>query len=155
MFICGITIVFILIFWKLLSVGPVQKKLSCLRLIHCSWICRYQSLRRTIRSGGKRSAEPSDTSPIHHATATVTNTTTSVVSTVAVSTPSSASRVAPTTSEQPSSTNQRRPSQERRERSHADAPGCLFIRRRDFHQFVGNHTVRSSIAFVFSPRRNC
>lgn len=75
-------------------------------------------------------------------TTTTSSTATTTTTTTATPIPDN-TRTSQQASNDRTSTNSRRSSagNDRRERAITDAPGCLFIRRRDFYQFVNNHTV--------------
>ena len=121
---------------------------------------RYQSLRRTIR-GHRRHHEIDSPSNTPQGTPQVTPKGIPQVSTSQNTQPTSG----PTTTVSPSSTlpqttsqsqsltdggqeRQRQPVIERTDSggertSFANTPGCKFLRRRDFFQFINNHTVSS------------
>jgi len=125
---------------------------------------RYQSLRRTIRAGNKDVAPPktpphtpavsplANTPPpvvhptppqaVAHPVSSASASLTTASSSVTSAPPRSNVAATPTGDQQPAQ--RRNSTQERRDRSFADSPGCLFIRRRDFFQFVSNHQLASS-----------
>lgn len=112
---------------------------------------RYQSLRRTIRSGG-RSREPIAVeilpAPIGSSSEPA-----------AVVSPAESEPATNTDQDAPlpnsSSTPPRITTLERRERGAVitEVPGCKFLRRRDFFQYVNNHGVSTCAEFVVNRER--
>lgn len=109
---------------------------------------RYQSLRRTIRAG-RRTGElvigEESSNEIPPVIPTNIPSTPSLITTSSTpttqTTPSQASSIGPNTNNNVTPRRSASNTVERRERAITDSPGCLFIMRRDFFQFVNNHTM--------------
>lgn len=94
---------------------------------------RYQSLRRTLRASRRPTVAPEEPIPENTIAETTPTTTTPVAAAVSVS------QSTPTSSD--NSPNLSSPNLNDRQRAIQDSPGCQFILRRDFFQFVSNHNV--------------
>lgn len=95
---------------------------------------RYQSLRRTIRAG-KKTGEVQDGTSRSLETASASSESSRGATAAGAEGSDTQTATASNVSRTPSLV------ERSRERAITDSPGCLFIRRRDFFQFINNHTL--------------